>query len=119
MSLLSSAGANYIPVRNLESATAWYIEKFALRKIEIEMDDPEGCVALGFTKDEYAFTLGPLGRSSGELSPMLCASNLKKAHALLLARSVSAGEIQQDRQGTHYFTVRDPDENEIEIYEEP
>jgi hypothetical protein len=119
MALLSSAGANYIPVRNLQSATAWYIEKFALRRIEIERDDSEGCVALGFTKDEYAFTLGPLGKSSGELSPMLCASNLKKAHALLLSRGIPAGEIQQDRQGTHYFTVRDLEDNEIEIYEEP
>ena len=119
MSLLSAAGANYIPVCDLRSATAWYCEKFGLREIEMEMDDPEGCIALGFTRDEYAFTLGPVGKSSGELTPMLLASNLKKAHALLVSRGVAAEAIQQDRQGTHYFNLRDLEGNEIEVYEEP
>lgn len=118
MSLLRSDGANYIPVRDLASATAWYIEKFGLREIEIEMDNPEGCIALGFGKDEYAFTLGPPGGSSGELTPRLSASNLKKAHALLASRGVSPGEIQQDRQGTHFFNLRDLEGNEIEVCQE-
>ena len=119
MSLLNCDGTNYIPVTDLQSARAWYIEKFGLREIESEIDESEGCIALGFTKDEYAFTLGPPGEPSGELSPMLCASNLKKAHALLLSRGVSVGEIQQDRQGTRYFNFRDLEGNEIEVHEEP
>ena len=119
MPLIRAAAANYIPVRDLASATAWYIEKLALRKIEIEMDDSEGCIGLGFSKNEYAVTLGPLGKSSGELTSMLYASSLKKAHEFLTSRGVSTGEIQQDAQGTHYFTMRDFEGNEIEVTEEP
>jgi len=44
-------------------------------------------------------------------------SSLKKAHALLLSGNVFATEIQPDRQGTHYFTVRDLEGHEIEICE--
>jgi hypothetical protein len=50
---------------------------------------------------------------------MLYASNLKKAREFLSARAVNVGNIQQDRQGTHYFQMRDPEGNVIEICEEP
>jgi hypothetical protein len=69
MSLLRPGGANYIGVRDLAAATAWYMEKLGLRKIEVEMDEPEGCIALGFVKNECAITLGPPGKSTGELAP--------------------------------------------------
>jgi hypothetical protein len=39
--------------------------------------------------------------------PLLYASNLKKAREFLISRGVDMGEIQQDRQGTHYFEMRD------------
>lgn len=118
MSLLSPGGTNYIGVDNLPAATAWYIEKFGLCKIDIEMDDPEGCIALGFAKDKYAFTLGPPGKLTDELTPMLYASNVKKASEVLSSRGVSVGEIQQDQQGTHYFEMRDLEGNKIEVCEE-
>jgi hypothetical protein len=84
MSLLRPGGTNHIGVRGLAAATAWYREKLGLPKIDDEMDEPEGCIALGFIKDEYAITLGPPGRSKDS------------------SRGVNIGEIQQDRQGTHY-----------------
>ncbi len=117
--LLSSGGVNYIGVRDVAAAAAWYMEKLGLRKINFEMDDGEGCVALGFSKDEYAVPLGPVGKPTEELTPLLYASNLKKARELLNSRSVSSGEIQQDRQGTHYFEIRDLEGNVIEICEVP
>jgi hypothetical protein len=49
----------------------------------------------------------------------LYTSNIKKAKELLSARGVSAGEIQQDAQGTHYFELRDLEGNAIEVTEEP
>ena len=116
--LKSGGGANYIGVRDLAAATAWYIEKIGLRKIDIEMDEPEGCIALGFSKDEYAFTLGPQGKPTEELTPRLYASNVKKASEFLSSRGVNVGEIHQDEQGTHYFEIRDLEGNGIEICEE-
>jgi predicted enzyme related to lactoylglutathione lyase len=118
MSLFSSGGTNYIGVRDLAPAAAWYMEKFGVRKIDVEMDEPEGCVALGFSKDEYAFTLGPQGKPTEELTPMLYASNVKKARDFLSSRGVNVGEIKQDQQGTYYFEMIDLEGNGIEICEE-
>jgi catechol 2,3-dioxygenase-like lactoylglutathione lyase family enzyme len=120
MSLLRSGGsANYIGVVDIAAATAWYIEKLGLRKVEVELDDGDGCVALGFSKDEYALCLGPPGRSSEEFTRSLNASNVKKAREFLIARGVNVSEVQEDRQGTHLFEMRDLEGNVIEISEEP
>ena len=120
MSLLYSPGAaNYIGVVDIAAATAWYIDKLGLRKVNAELDDGEGCVALGFSKDDYALCLGPPGRPTDEFTPMLNSSSLKKARELLISRGVNVGDIQQDRQGTHCFEMRDLEGNVIEISEEP
>lgn len=117
--LFSCAAANYIPVADVDLATSWYMEKLGLRKVDVELDDGEDCVALGFAKDEYVLCLGPVGRSSEEFTHMLNSPNLKKAREFLIARGVNVTEIQQDRQGTHYFELRDLEGNAIEISEEP
>ncbi len=84
------------------------------------MDDGDGCVALGFSKkDQIAISLGPRGKTTDGTTPMLYASNVKKARELLGSRGVSVGDIQEDRQGTHYFQMRDLEGNLIEVSEEP
>jgi hypothetical protein len=45
-------------------------------------------------------------------------TNLKKAHEYLLARGVTAGQIQ-DGGGTQFFELRDLEGNVIEICKEP
>ena len=92
MSLLRAGAPNYIGVRDIQAAGAWHTEKLGLRPIKIEMDDCEDCSVLGFGKEEYAITLGPIGPSSEEL---------------------------QDRQGTQFFEMHDLESNVIEITEEP
>jgi len=120
MPLLSIADSFYIGVLDVESATSWYIEKLGLQKVPAEMDDPEGCVALGFSKKgQTCVALGPRGKPTDETTPMLYASNIKKAREVLGSRGVNVGEIQQDRQGTHYFEMRDLEGNVIEVSEEP
>jgi len=47
------------------------------------------------------------------------ASNVKKAREVLGSRGVNVGDIQEDRQGTHYFQMRDLEGNLIEVSEEP
>ena len=120
MSLLIPSGANTIPVRNMEAAATWYIEKLGLRKIDVEMDETEGCQALGFSKEEWAVTLVPPGgENREELTPRFYTSNVKKSRQLLLSRDISAAGIQQDGQGTHYFEFQDLEGNKIEVCEEP
>ncbi len=115
----SSAGGNYVGVRDLAASVSWYKEKLGLREIEIEMDDSEGSVALGFSNDEYIVALGPTGRPTDELRPLLFTTNIKKAREFVNSRGASVGEIEQDAQGTHYFELRDPEGNMIEVSEEP
>ena len=50
---------------------------------------------------------------------MLFTTNIKKAKDFLNSRGAGLGEIEQDAQGTHYFEIRDPEENVIEVSEEP
>jgi hypothetical protein len=120
MSLLTIADSFYIGVLDLTAATAWYIEKLGLQKVPVETDDREGCVALGFTKtDQTAICLGPRGKATDGTTPMLYASNVKKAREVLASRGVNVGDIQEDRQGTHYFQMRDLEGNLIEVSEEP
>jgi hypothetical protein len=114
-----SGQANYIGTVDIAALTAWYIDKLGLRKSKVEVDDGEDCVALGFSKDDYALCLGPRGLPTDESIPRLYSSNLKRAKESLFSRGVNVGEIQQDRQGTSFFEMRDPENNLIEISEEP
>ena len=104
-SLFRPAGPNYIPARDVEATAAWYIEKFDLRRISVELDDGENCVALSFSKQEedLAFVVGPAGVPTDGSTPMLNASNLDRARDLLSSRGVNGDDIRQDRQGTHFL----------------
>src|SRR6266478_5995692 len=99
MSLLAIADSFYIGVLDLTAATAWYIEKLGLQKVPVEMDDAEGCVALGFSKkDQTAIALGPRGKPTDGTPPMLYASNVKNAREASNSAGVHVRDIQQDRQ---------------------
>ena len=119
MSLFRIGGTNYIGVTDIAAATDWYVQKPGLRKVDVELDDGENCVALGFDKGECAVCLGPPGGPTDELTHMLYSTNLKKARESLISRGVNVGDIQKDRQGTQYFEMRDIEGNVIEITEEP
>lgn len=118
-SLFYCGGANYMPVSNVEGATAWYREAFGVKPVDIPLDDGEDCVALGFDEESCLFVLGPKGKSSGELTARLFTSKLEKSRAYLQSHGVSVGVIEQDDQETHYFQARDLEGNPIEISEEP
>jgi len=118
MPLLRIADSTYIGVLDPASASAWYIEKLGLQKVASA--EEEDCISLAFSsRDLTAITLGPRDRPASEEAPMLYASNVDKAREKLIARGVSVGAIEEDRQGTRYFTIRDLDGNQIEITEEP
>ena len=50
---------------------------------------------------------------------MLFTKKIGRIRDVLVARGVEVGPIAQDRQGIHYFQIRDPEGNLIEVIEEP
>ncbi len=121
MPLLIIADSAYLWVQDVNSAAAWYMEKLDLKQSTAYPEQEEGCVYLASSQeDTAAFVLGPPGLPDDRRdSPMLYTANIEKARKLLISRGVYVGEIEVDRQGTHYFSVRDLEGNEIEVTEEP
>jgi len=92
-----------------------------LQKVPAEMDDPEGCVA-GFLQKGSDLHRRP--RASGQTDCRNDADPLRLQHPegrgrSWVSRGVNVGEIQEDRQGTHYFEMRDLEGSVIEVSEEP
>ena len=63
--------------------------------------------------------LGPREVPADDETPMLYTSRIEKARDFLTTRGVNVSEIQQDRQGTRFFEMRDLEGNVVEITEEP
>jgi hypothetical protein len=59
------------------------------------MDNSEECVSLGFSKKDQTCiaVLGPQGKPTDGTTPMLYASNIKKAREVLGSRGVHVGEM--------------------------
>jgi hypothetical protein len=120
MSLLWVADSFYVGVRDLSAATSWYIEKLGLRRTEVELDDGKGCVPLAFPKElpMSRIVLGPVAPADGT-TRMLYTGAIKQAHEWLSSRGVNVGALEEDRQGTRYFEMRDLEGNVVEVAEEP
>jgi hypothetical protein len=119
MSLLQIPDSIYIGVTDAVAASLWYKEKLGLRLVVAPTSDAGDCVSLAFSeRDETAIILGPRD-SSTDQRPILYATNIGKAKDQLSSRGVSVTPIESDRQGTHYFVMRDLEGNEIEVTEEP
>jgi hypothetical protein len=106
-------------VQHLQTATSWYIDKLPVRKLTVEVDDCDECIALGFSGEGTAIILGPRGKPTEKSGSLLYTSKLRRARELLAWRGVQSTEVRQDRQGTHHFKIRDLEGNVIEISEEP
>jgi hypothetical protein len=92
----------------------------ACPRLRFELDDGDDCVALGFEKDDdVAVVLGPVGKPTDESGPLLHSSKLAKARDLLNSRGIATTELREDRQGTHFFEMRDLEGNVIEVCEMP
>jgi hypothetical protein len=117
MSLFRPAGTNYVPVLDVAAASAWYAEKFGLRQSVTKFDDGQKGVELTLA-DEVFFVLGPRDVPTDGETPMLYTSRIEKARNFLISRGVSVDEIQQDRQRTRFFQMRDLEGNVTEIVDE-
>jgi hypothetical protein len=105
-----------LSLRLLGTSRSWGSKRF-LRKWTTR----RGCVALGFSKKDQTCiaVLGPRDELTDGTTPILCASDIRKDREVLGSRGVNVGEIQEDRQGTHYFEMRDLEGRVIEVSEEP
>ena len=119
MSLFRIADSVYVGVTDPTAASAWYIEKLGLRQV-MPTDEGEGCISLGFSNKETSpIILGPREVATDAATPMLYTANVETAREHLISRGANVGPIEQDRQGTRFFLLRDVEGNAIEVTEEP
>src|SRR5579864_285192 len=118
MALFTPVGTNYIPVLDLAVAASWYAKIFGLRQRPTQFDDGQKGIELTLSEEIY-FVLGPRDVPTDHETLMLYTSRIEKARDYLSSRGVNVDEIQQDRQGTRFFEMRDLESNVIEICEEP
>jgi len=106
-----------IRVRDLDSTSSWYAEKLGLEKaVENPWADADTST-YKFKEGGRCITLTTRDvRTDRNL--ILFTKKLHKMQRVLFTRGISAGLVKQDRQGTRYFEIRDPEGNTIEVIEE-
>lgn len=93
-----------------------YVSKLGMRRLTARV---AGGVALKFGGDGQSLTLEPRDKFYARGTPILYTTRISKAKSVLVSRGIPVGDIQTDRQGTHYFEIRDSEGNLIEVSEEP
>jgi hypothetical protein len=116
-SVLTVPEPTYIAVRDVSTASPWYIEKFGLRELSPTEDIGRDAVALKFSESTYPIILIPLDPMKSRSVPVFFTRNIAKARSRLMAGGISTGALQQDRQGTKFFELLDGEGNTLEICE--
>ncbi len=107
-----------ILVRDIDFVTPWYAEKLGLRKLaEASPEEPSAAI-FRFKADGNSIILTTRSGFQTGKTPILFAKKIGRMKDVLSARGVAVGAIEQDRQGIHYFQIRDPEGNAIEVVEE-
>jgi catechol-2,3-dioxygenase len=105
-----------ILVRNIDSVTPWYLEKLGLRKLAV--NEGARVATLRFKEDGNSVVLTTGSGFQTGKTPILFTKNIGKMRDVMTARGVNPGAIERDRQGIHYFQIRDPEGNAIEVVED-
>lgn len=108
-----------IVVRDIDSVAPWYVDKLGLRKLAENPWGEMGVATLRFKEDGNSIILTTRGDFRTRKTPIFFTKKIRKMRDVMAARGAHVGIIEQDRQGTRYFQVRDPEGNEIEIVQEP
>jgi predicted enzyme related to lactoylglutathione lyase len=106
-----------ILVQDVNSVSPWYTDKLALRKLAGNPGGEPGVAAYKFKEDGKSVVLTTKAGFGTEKTPILLTKKITRMKAVLAARGVAAGPIEQDRQGTRYFEIHDPEGNAIEVVE--
>jgi len=105
-------------VRDVDSVAPWYVDKLGLRR---SADSPwveSGAASYRFKEDGKSITLTTKTSYGTEKTLILLTKRIGRMRGVLSARGIDVGPIEQDRQGTRYFEIRDPEGNAIEIVDE-
>jgi catechol 2,3-dioxygenase-like lactoylglutathione lyase family enzyme len=96
----------------------WYTEKLGLRKLAEGPPGESSSVAFKFKEDGNSVILTTHRDFGTYKSPIFFTKKLGKIREVLATRGVAAGPVKQDRQGTRYFEIQDPEGNAIEVVQE-
>lgn len=118
MSSLTITGNIYIGVRDLNAALAWYEKKLDLHESREPLDQEIGDAALSSANGDVFIAFGAPNPANVE-TQILFVKSARKAREWLAQRGANVGDVQKDCQGTHYFEMRDMENNMIEFSEEP
>jgi predicted enzyme related to lactoylglutathione lyase len=108
----------HILVRDIDSVSPWYVEKLGLRKLDENPQGEPGTATFRFKADGHSVILTTRSGFQTGKTPILFTKKIGKVRDVMAARGVDAGTIEQDRQGIHYFQIRDPEGNAIEVVED-
>lgn len=109
----------YVAVRDVSTAVPWYVEKLGLRKLAATEQARKDGVALQFNEKTHPVILIPKDPAAFRPAPVFFTRKIGKVRDVLTANCVSAGPVQQDRQGTNFFELQDSQGTTIEISERP
>jgi hypothetical protein len=118
-SLLTVLQPTYVAVRDVTAASPWYAEKFGLRKLAAAEQPSKYGVALQFNEKTHPVILILKDPAAPRPAPVFFTGKVEKVRDRLMVRGVSAGPIQQDRQGTRFFELLDGEGNTVEVSERP
>jgi hypothetical protein len=117
-------------VKDLESAEAWYRQKFDCKtrpwsdKEEGDWDDVvAGTVCLfGWDRGNGTITLVKLAEGSpivdnNSAVPFIYCKKAENAQEFFSSRGLPCSPIQQDRDGSRFFEIQDLDGNKLQILE--
>lgn len=102
-------------VRDLDSASRWYADKFGLERQTDGVAGRPEFAKLAFKQDGKSLVLAKTDGLTSDKRLILFTRKIGRMKDVLTARGVKVGAIEQDRQGTTFFEICDPDGNEIEI----
>jgi len=95
----------------------WYFDKLGLHKAAENPWVEADSAIYRFTEGGKSITLTT--KSNVTARPLiLFTKRIGKMNGVLRSRGIEVGTIKQDRQGTRYFEIHDPEGNAIEIIEE-
>ena len=107
-----------IRVRDVNSVTPWYKEKLGLHESTTLLQQPNSA-AYQFKNDGNFIVFTTREGLGTEKTPIFFTKKIDRMWRVLSARGLQPGTVEQDRQGTRYFKIRDPEGNVIEVVEEP
>jgi predicted enzyme related to lactoylglutathione lyase len=107
-----------IVVRDVDAVSPWYIEKLGLRKLAEPPPVEPSAAIFRFKADGKSVILTTRSGLQNAKRPMLFTKKIARMKDIMSERGVDVGAIEQDRQGTRYFQLHDPEGNAIEVVED-